>query len=65
MKVKIVMGNQYLSVMCNILEVLNILTRTIYLMLVKNSDDKVNESDSEGSEKSNNGSSPAVHVDIS
>ena len=33
MIVKIVMGNQYLYVMCNILNRIKILTRTLYLML--------------------------------
>ena len=65
------MGNQYLSVMWNILKIINILMRALYLILSpidsckKSSGDKGYESVMEGGDNSNNNAPLTVHVDIS
>ena len=63
------MGNQDLSMIWKILEILKILMSTLYLMFPSDagkffSDYKGNEYVAEGWDKSNNDSSHTVHVDI-
>ena len=63
------MRNQDLSVIWNILKILNILMSTLYLMFYPRcwqnfSDYEGNEYITEGGDKSNNDSSHIVHVEI-
>ena len=68
MRFTIVMGNQDLSVIWNILKILNILVRMLFLLPPppdagdNDSDNEDNESVVEVGYESNNDSSPPVHV---